>query len=244
MSRTTTRAGRFPLLLDDRWAPITDSMGFVEAPIARIVAAMISPPPDVEGEIRCRSVDGPLSQVLAALLPLTMPIVVRTLLVPTSQPWTALFNNSKLGTDAFAVLSWLARQLSCRCVRITATPDAGGRYGASMFELLGPAQTDLLNVVRSIHAMNDGGRWRFGVSGTPQPFEEPDRYTARRLRDRLPFDVLDRYCGALGIRPFDEGFYLPREQPAALIERVLPIGLQTKEFTLAEVQAGFGRGGE
>jgi hypothetical protein len=238
MSRATTRKGGFSLLLEDRFAPITDSMGFVEAPIAHVAAALRAPQPDVSGEIRLHRVEGPLARAVEALLPLTMPIVVRTLLVPTTSPWTALFNNSKLGTDAFAALSWLARHLSCRCVRITAVPDAGERYGASMFELLGPEQTDWLNVVRSIHAMNDGGRWRFGATGTPQPFEEPEHYTARRVRDRLPFEVLARYCRALGIQPFDEGFYLPPEQPAAtLIERVLPAGLQTKEFTLAEVQA-------
>jgi hypothetical protein len=76
-----------------------------------------------------------------------------------------------------------------------------------------------LQGIRSIAAVNDGGRWTWDESGTPQLFETPDRYAARRIRDRFTIEMLDAYCRALGIRYFDSEFYGP---DAVLIEDTRP----------------------
>jgi len=55
--------------------------------------------------------------------------------------------------------------------------------------------------------MNDGGRWEFWARGTPQIYEEIDRYRERRIIDRFTPEMLSRYCEALGLRVFDWGFY-------------------------------------
>lgn len=276
-----TRKTSFCLLLDDRYAPITSSIGFLKMDCARVVEAfetwhrdlykpgglaeqaraqlmksavstLGAPLGSVTGTgpaIKTSNVAGPLSHALEALPPLTMGSNRRYLLVPTAGLWTAYFDNSKLGTDTSGIMPYLARTMKCHALHVNATPDSmgtkslydstrQGRYGACMFELFGPDQTEWLNVVRVVSAMNDGGRWRFDASGTPQPYEEPETYKARLVRDKFPFALLDRYCRALGLRPFDDGFYLPPERPtAALFEVVYPHGPRAKEFTLAEVQA-------
>ena len=82
-----------------------------------------------------------------------------------------------------------------------------GTYGAVEFELFGPEKTDFLNYIRSISAANDGGRWRFATNGTPQPFEKLERYSVKKIADRLTPELLADYCKALEIQLFDEAFY-------------------------------------
>ena len=58
-------------------------------------------------------------------------------------------------------------------VRVTAVPDSMGRgssnprarYGAMVLEVYGPEPNPILNDVRTIYAMNDGGRWDFKLAG-------------------------------------------------------------------------------
>jgi hypothetical protein len=271
------------LLFDERYAPITSTIGFFEADCKRTAEAYVQWQRDIgKPEVRAEfernmmkgavwvhegppsivepvewvtsSVAGPLSHALEALPPLTRPWTTRFLIVPTASAWTAFFDNGVRGGDPNGPLQVLcADMLKCRGVKIAARPDSlgrrvnrderqrRGRYGASQFALYGPDMVDHSNSVRGVEAVNDGGTWTFDTSGTPLPFEEPETYKAKRKRDRFPFELLDKYCRALGLRPFDEDFYLPPEQPnATLIERV-PLGPpnpKMETYTLAEVQAG------
>lgn len=102
----------------------------------------------------------------------------------------------------------------------------------------GPDGTPPLKYARSVHAANDGGRWVFGQSGTPFPFEESERYAARRIRDRFTFAMLGRYLESLRIRAFDRDFYMP-EGNATLIERTRSsdVAPRSREFGLDEVRA-------
>ncbi len=87
--------------------------------------------------------------------------------------------------------------------------DAKGVYGCVQFILFASETRQYLNYERSLAAANDGGRWVFHANGTPQPFEEPERYEAKRVMDRFTPEMLERYCTALGIRLFDPNFYGP-----------------------------------
>jgi hypothetical protein len=136
----------------------------------------------------------------------------------------------------------MARRLSIRCLRVVAVPHTlrkhqGGRYGAVMLEMFGPEQPGkILNYVRAIYAANDGGRWVFGHSGEPFPFEQVEQYQAHRVRDRFTFDMLKDYLRHLGLSPFEEDFYLPPGTCAWLIQKTGPFAPGHKDYTLEEAR--------
>lgn len=240
------------LLFDDRLAPITSTIGLIEASLADCVRAFLDwqrsiyDPMGISLEVR--PVDGPLDQALLSLLPLTNIVRRRHLFVPTASGWTAFFDNGHQGTDAFSVASYLAKRMGRRGMRVAATPDtiegehkgARGRYGGIVWEVYGPEKARFLNYVRSVSAVNDGGRWGFDQGGTPFPFEDLERYRARRVKDRFTFDMLRSNLAKMGLRPFDEEFYLPASDPVArLIDKSGPAPEDMREYSLDEARARY-----
>lgn len=232
------------LLLEDRWAPVTSELGFLESRAehaARSFAAWLRGLQDERGTaVQVRPVAGSLEHVLSALLPLTSPEPRRHLFIPTRSPWTAFIENVRGGTDASSAMAYMARTLSCRGMRVVAVPHTlrgdKGRYGAVMLTVYGPNQTTGPRYLRALAVLNDGGPWVFEASGEPFPFEKLERYQARRVRDRFTLDMLKDYLHHLGLSPFDEDFYLPEGEPAWLVEKIGPVYPHHKEFTLAQVR--------
>jgi len=235
------------LLLDDRWAPLTSEMGFLEARAeyaARAFAAWQGGLLATDGvAVSVRPVTGSLEQVLSCLLPLTDSERQRHLFIPTRSPWTAYLDNAYRGTDAASAMGYMARTVGCRGLRVVAVPHTlrkdKGRYGAVMLEVYGPHQTHARNYLRTLYVANDGGRWVFGQSGEPFPFEKVEQYQSRRVRDRFTFDMLKQYLSHLGLAPFEQAFYLPEGAPAWLVEKNGPLVRSRREYTLAEAQENF-----
>jgi len=233
------------LLLDDRWAPVTSEMGFLEARAeyaARAFAAWQAGLLASDGvTVAVRPVTGSLEQVLSALLPLTDSETQRHLFLPTRSSWTGYLDNAYRGTYASGVMRYMARTLGCRGMRVVAVPhtyrEGQGRYGAVMLAVYGPRQTHWLNSLRVVSASNDGGPWVFDQSGEPFPFEKLERYQARRVRDRFTFDMLKEYLQHLGLSAFEEDFYLPEGAPAWLVEKTGPLVRARNEYTLERARA-------
>jgi len=235
------------LLLEDRWAPVTSTMGFLELgaePAAQAFATWHRELPTSQGStLEVLPVAGTLEQVLSSLLPLSGGETQRRLFIPTNSAWTAYVSNQWTGTDAASPMSYLARRLSIRCLRVVTVPhtlrkDGGGRYGAVMLDVYGPKQPGKLNnTVRVVEAANDGGRWVFVQSGEPFPFEQVEQYQARRVRDRFTFEMLKDYLRHLGLSPFEEDFYLPPGSQAWLIQKTGPSTTVGKDYTLEEARA-------
>lgn len=242
------------LLLDGELAPITSTIGFLELPLDSAVRGFLEWQRAIHEplgrSLSERRVSGPLAEVLRTLLPLTSILRRRYLFIPTASPWCAFLDNGHQGTDAVSTMSYLAQRLGCRGMRVTAVPDtiegehkgARGDYGAVALELYGPERTHFLNYVRTLGAIHDGDRWDFSAGGTPLPFEETERYRARRVRDRFTFDMLERYLRALGLSPFAEDFYLPGpEAEAVLIEKTGAFPAAMREYGLDELHWPEGR---
>jgi len=216
------------LLLSERLAPITTSMGFLGTDLAFAAQEFETWHNEIGAQRNVcasgRQVSGSLGEVLRALLPLRISDSNRYLFIPTASKWTAYFDNGSRGTDPSAI-GYLARRLKCRTIWIVANPHTlqktgvprRGRQGALLLELHGPEDTDWLNLVREIRLHNDAGRWEFTQHGTPLPFEDIAQYSAMRIRDRFPFDLFKHYLGEFGITPFDEGFYLPPGREHAIL---------------------------
>ncbi|KFE68548.1 hypothetical protein [Hyalangium minutum] len=234
------------LLLEDRWAPVTSTMGFLELGVEQAAQAFatwhreVLTPRGITVEVL--PVSGTLEQVLSSLLPLTSGERRRHLFIPTRSAWTAYVADQWTGTDAASPMRSMARRLSIRCLRVVTVPHTlrgdRGRYGAVMLEVYGPEQPGKISsTVRALAAANDGGRWVFEQEGEPFPFEQVEKYQARRVRDRFTLEMLKDYLRHLGLAPFEEDFYLPQGSCAWLIQKTGPFGTITREYTLEEARA-------
>jgi hypothetical protein len=209
-------------LLNNEFAPITFNVGFVETAFSTLCDAFKEWSKEIEGEHPGLRTDFtplsvPFHSALLSLEPLTTPLD-RYLIVETKSNWTAIFANGLRVSDVTSPTSYLPRILKCRGLEVGHEPDASKSirkdlirmWGSTVFTLYGSTDTDWLNRVRDLRVSNDAGGWSFHESGEPQFFEEAKAYSKRRIPDRFTFEMLERYCRALGIEPNQDDFYGPK----------------------------------
>lgn len=225
-------------LLDERFAPITSSIGFLELPIADAANGLEEWRRARHDVAVHRPRDG-FPEVLHRVEPLTSGARPRELLVSAGK-WTAYFDNSLRGTDAVSAIGYLSRTLQCQGLairdvpRTVGLPDVReGRAGSVQFELFGPLRTKFLNYVRTVAVTFDGSKWVFSAAGTEQEFEEVEAYQARRVRDRFSSEMLERYCQALGLDVFNADTYGPE---AVFFESSVTMPANGVVMTLVEAQ--------
>ena len=221
-------------LLENRLVPVTDTIGFLQCPAEVLKSAFLDwqrPLQEPRGTLlHEQRVAGSLEAILRRLLPLTSVEARRFLFIPTQTDWTAFFDNGHQGTDAFAPISYLAKEIGCVGVRATdALP--GRTQGGTVFELYSPEDTDWLNVVRSISAAPTDGRWAFSASGTALSFETIEFYAKKRIKDRFNSGILKQYLEELAIDAFNPDFYA---KEGFLIEKVGTCAPAMQLFGLAD----------
>ena len=219
------------MLLNDECSPTTNEIGFIELPIAE-AADVVSERWKPVTPLRLSNHAGPLREILYKLLPLTSLESQRRVFVQTASRWTAYFDNGWRGTDAFAVISNLAEQ-RCMGMRVVADPPSFGGVRRSdspsvIWDVYGPDPNPILNYVRTISAVDEGGgHWEFHQSGEPFPFEEVSRYSVGRVRDRFPVELLFEYLRHFDIDLFNAEFY---RGPATMIEFTSPKHPEMREY--------------
>jgi hypothetical protein len=209
-------------LLNNKFAPVTFNLGFIETPFSLLCSAFQEWFKKIDAKFPGLKTDftplsAPLDTALLSLEPLTTPLD-RYLLVETKSNWTAIFANGLRVSDVASPTGYIPTILNCRGLEVGYTPDFGKskrkdlirKWGSTLFTLYGPTNTDWLNRIRHLHVSNDVGGWTFDESGEPQPFEEAEAYSRRRIRDRFTFEMLERYCKALGVELNRDDFYGPR----------------------------------
>ena len=241
---------RMDLLLNDSFAPITSSMGFIEGECSIVAKKFIEWQEEIKKsgsyikEITAHTVTGRLEQTIQSLLPLKMVQSTRHLFIPTAGRWTALLDNGYRGTDP-AAISYLPELLHSRSVWVVAIPHTlqpigtpwRGRQGALIMEVYGHEEREWLNLIRQVRLENNAGKWEFHQSGEPFSFEETERYQYKRLQDRFDFDMLKRYLKVLGLSPFEEDFYLPsNDRDAVLVKINTKHPMRNKDVTLEEAR--------
>jgi hypothetical protein len=203
--------------------PLGLSVQFVEAPEPDVVAGL-------PGPVVSTSTGAGLPSALEALLPFEAPWT--RMLTATLGPWTAVVNNFVDGGDSTAPGPAIARDLGVRCVVAEHVPRYGPGHAATQLEVLGPDGEPPLMYVRSLSASATDGRWAWYASGSPLPFEQTERYSARRKRDRLDRELLLAYLAALGIPVEDDSY-----GEATLHQQ--QVSWDRREVTLAEARAVF-----
>lgn len=234
-------------VFDDEFAPVFSEIGFLECDAAVAASAYMDWQSPIQAKrnvvLKSSNISGGLRDKILSLLPLTTIERRRALFLPTNSQWTAYLDNGALGTDAFSAVSYLAKLLNCRGVRSVSKSDVSeeksksGRhqYGGTVLELYAPLPVpgSQLNTLRSIYAMNDGGRWEFGANGDVQEFEDMSHYKKRRIQDRFNADILAQYLSSLGIDVFSHQYY-ETPSPAHLVTKDGPSANGMASLTLAE----------
>jgi len=176
--------------------PLGQKVGFVEVELARAIEAYRAwtrgwkPPRPSFKEVR----EARLVDQLQRLLPLELPYT-RRLLVAHGRHWTAIFDNSRGGGDAYPTVAELSRIAGTRGVLAGHTPH-GHPYPATQLHLF-DSKGDYTRTIDC--GVFDSGRWSFEAYGTEQLFEELEAYNSPRVRDRFTRPMLLRYLSALGI---------------------------------------------
>lgn len=210
-------------LLSERFAPITTSIGFLRAPLDRVAAEAALWIGAREPNTRTTELRGPLEALLPHLEPLAVGSRPRMLYVEAGGgAWTAYFDCLANGTDPFGPVHTLTRQAGCEGLIVATQPDEygprSGRFGSVGFVLVGPGGPEdaVGPLVREVMVMREGtSRFAFHERGEVQPFEDQSAYASRKIRDRLTSHMVEAYCRALGLDPFEASSYGPR---AVLLE--------------------------
>jgi hypothetical protein len=186
-------------------SPTGRVINFIEAPFDVVVEALTAFRSSTGS--RRFSVDHTKSPWVAidALDPIEAPWTVETLIDCTH--WTAYLNNGLGGGDPTASADEIARQLETRCVMAMHAPPHGPGHAATQLWISGPDGVPPLMYVRTLTVQATDGRWTFMEAGTPQPWEDRDRYQARIKRQRFDRELLVRYLAAMDMAVDVEEFF-------------------------------------
>src|SRR5271155_5231869 len=229
-------------LLNNEFAPVTFSSGFVKSPFPSYSEAFVSWWKKLAIEFETTTVNEELRCAFRRLEPLQSP-QNRYLILETKSPWTAIFTNGLRAGDVAGAVAHLCQILDTFGLNVSLGPDrsrpereraALRLYGAVTFTLSGPKKTDWLNRVRHVSAMNDGGKWVFDAEGEEQPYEQPKKYAQRKIADRFTPEMLEAYCLALGIDLFNPDFFGPK---GMLVYQLTKFPQTSPKMSIAEANA-------
>lgn len=234
-----------PHLLEE-FEPVTSTIGYLETSVETAANEFVKWRSEVDPTTELvvnRIENTALPGMLALLDPLTAP-PTRYLFAPTQSKWSAHFDNFRNGPDVAARLPVLSERIGCRGMRVTAVPNTinektgRGQYGAMILERYEPDRT-----MRSVCAINDGGRWEFGAYGPQLEIEDPSRYKATRVADRFNGSLLVEYLRRLGVNAFDLDFY-DASGIAVLVAAEAMVEPPLYSASLASVRSAIGDWGE
>jgi len=223
----------------EKWRPVTDDFGLIQTRMPLLLSEFKNWQRSFGVEYVRTEIFSSLADAFESLLPLSNS-KTRRLFVATRSDWVVCFQNGIQGSDPFPAMSYLARHMGVLAMRVCCTPDEE-TYPAVIWEVYAPevrGGCPPIGYRRSIAAANDAGRWVFEESGERFPFEEVERYTLRRKRDRFTREMLARYLHHFGIELFTDAFLcVDATTPAVRLEQVTGIH-SCPVFTLDQVAAG------
>jgi hypothetical protein len=202
---------RDPEFFLERFVPVTTGFAFLEFPFRRLCDAMLEREKAVNAmwgfpfKVKAERIRAPLDQKLEHLLPLTVPVPTRLLLIETRSDWVAWLENKARSPDPGSQPRYMGRQLRARRLSLMISQEIPDQnIGSTQFIFEDDTRAPALT--RTIAAHKES-RWEFSEHGPRLPFEEVEAYSARRIKDRLTPEMVERYCGHFGIELFDPDFY-------------------------------------
>jgi hypothetical protein len=215
-------------------APIGWTVGFLRAPFETVAEATLAWWRKLQRDFEQVEIRAVFPDGVLALSPLQDPPTREILARTSSDEWTANLVNSHLGGDSFSWCGHLSEVIGCEAVLATHIPADQYAYPATAFSMNAPRAAPPLHTLRAVRAGRYSERWEFYEEGEVQPFEETERYAARRMRDRFDREMLLRYLASLGIRADEPTFW---REGVLLQQRV---AYASRTSSLDEVRRSYG----
>lgn len=162
--------------------------------------------------------DGLFEDKLQKLLPLTRSHN-RKIISATQSPWCLYTTNGALWPDVHAQPPYIADILGIRMISVVMVEHIPQKQLGSMQFIYAdgtkakwipsdddPESGHFDTPGRSI-TVHYESRWEFKTRGDPLPCEEIERYTAKRIKERLTPFMIGDYCQYFGIDLFNPDFY-------------------------------------
>lgn len=223
-------------LLGGPLSPIGWSVGWIELPKDDVLSALLAWRRKLGQSPAVDHLSEPWPACLGRLDPLEAQWTTE-LVLPHGPDWTCYLNNDLGGGDPFPAVGYLSKVLGRRAVIAVHHPPTPPGHASTQFQLFGPDGEPPLMYLRTLAAHAEDGRWTWDVSGVPQPYERPERYTRRLKRERLDRPLLVEYLAALGIPVDDDTSY----GSATVVRQRFRWG--TRKQSLAQVRQSWGLAG-
>ena len=184
-------------------------VGFLRAPFDRVLRVTLEWWRSLLPGVDETDLAVPFPDALLSLAPIQTPWTREVIGRTSSDEWTAHFTNNHLGGDSASWCGHLSGVVGCDAVDASHIPVGQYPFPATSFTKTTPHASPALRQHRHVRAGKyDSGRWEFFETGEPLPFEERERYGAKRIRDRFDQEMLLRYHGALRIHADDPAFWV------------------------------------
>lgn len=183
------------------YLPFTEPIWFINASFDRVSEATREWLDGLGGRTY-KTLDEPLPTMLGRLEPWAMPSWKQLLVATSADEWTAVFSQgSDIGTS-----NVIGSRLNCLNFR-----SSHQRHITRNKEIVSYGDTSLwiksgADYLRAVQASFQS-RWDWDISGEPLPFENLESYTAKKISDRFPLNLLNDYCRALGVDRNNVDFY-------------------------------------
>jgi hypothetical protein len=202
----------FPCLGGARYWPLTAEVGFFRAPLDKVVRS-VKPWRSARRSPWTTTRHADLDTALAAHRPYAFRSAHAVFAVAAADgAWTVTIDSAFPFADVAGYMKARALlDVKCEFAAVEWVPAAPDIFANATFVHFRPERRFLRRPqspgdTRWIQASDQDTAWEFDASGPARPFEEPQRYTARRKADRLTFDQLERYLAGVGVPVDDPGW--------------------------------------
>ena len=223
------------------YSPITGTIGFVEGEPREVANAFF----DWQAPLFAKTTS-PLEIEERGSISFSDAMKQLSLLTTRASRWifmaagvghTAMFSNCCRGLDPSPISPLAVKKCRRKGFRVTAVSNGhrGKKYSSRIVEVFSPECSNPFNIERSIYCTNDGGKWKFGSSGIPYPFEDQSKYEMPSIKDRFTISDLWEFMRHFQIDGDSESFYGREHQQAYRVfmnGKLLP---NMKEVLLSEI---------
>lgn len=202
-------------VFNGKYAPLTDGIAFIDAPIEDVLDDIIK---RSENKLKIKTKTIKVTTCFEDLLMNSLPFFYpsKEIIFETKSKRIGYIQNG-FRTEVHNADS-IASRLNVKVIAGEAWLSNYGKtingWGGGTFSYMEKGR-----FIRHL-MLSDQDRWQFDQSGEPFPFEDLEKYKEKFARNRFTPEMLDKYLKEFGIDFFNEDFYMPPGSKAYIIEQI------------------------